>query len=271
MAGEYGQFSDDPGAVRLSHVRLTNFSYSGDFVFYPVQLVSHAADTLLEDVQIDHLQQSATNTACAIGLELDEDSLASLRYVTVDLSNYKKLCFVAGQSAGDYAAEIYNSIIWGSDGTGTGIATVDDFDVSNSFNLKFVNSTYINIITGPASVSSSGSMFTDPQWALPSNGNYHLNLASPALNTGTLIVPQGSPGTDIEATAHRRHGADRGASESPFNNLQVFTVTNTSTPTPTTSPSCAARSRRPTRWSTRRRSTSRFRRRPAVRAYTSSA
>jgi parallel beta-helix repeat protein len=228
-SGEYHQYgSDDPGAIRMTHVRLTNFSHSDDFVFYPVDLRSHGADVTLEDVLIDHLSQTGANTPCSVGVGLDQDSLASLRYATIDLSNFKQLCFIVGGSSGNYAAEIYNSIVWSSDGTGTAISALDNHGDSDSFTLKFVNSTYYNLITGIATVSTSGSLFTNPQWALPSNGNYHLNLNSPALNTGTVIVPQGSPATDIEGNPRIVGTApDRGAFESPFNDLQVFTVTST--------------------------------------------
>lgn len=227
-SGSYGSFSDDPGAIRLTHVRFTNLSHSDDYVLYPVGLTGYAADITIEDVQFDHLSQTGINTQCAIGIRQDEDSLTSLRYVTADLSNSNKLCFDTVLSSGNYAAEIYNSIIWSSDGTGTGIAALDNHDLHDTYTLKLVNSIYHNIISGVATVSTSGSLFTDPQWAQPSNGNYHLNMASPAVNSGTVIVPQGSPSTDLEGNPRIVGSApDRGASESPFNDLQVFTVTNT--------------------------------------------
>jgi len=64
---------------------------------------------------------------------------------------------------------------------------------------------------------------------LPSNGNYHPNFNSPAVNSGTFVVPGGSPATDIEGVSRIIGGTpDRGASESNFTNLTVFTVTNNS-------------------------------------------
>lgn len=228
-SGTYNTYvADDPGALRMTHVRISNFSHSGSGVIYAVGLEAHTADIILEDVLFDHLTQTGVDTPCAIGVSQNQDGLASLRYVTADLSNSKQLCFVIRRTAGDYAVEIYNSIIWSSDGTGTAIAALDDFNVHDSYTLKLVNSTYYNFIQGVATISTSGSLFTDPSWALPSNGNYHLNLNSPALNTGTVIVPQGSPATDIEGNPRIVGTApDRGAFESSFNDLTVFTVTNT--------------------------------------------
>ena len=228
-AGDYGKISDDAGAIRMSHVRITNFNFSGAGILGPVRLDSYAAETSLEDVQFDHLTQNSTDTNCSILLYLDEDSLASFRYVTADLSNANNLCFYSGRSTGNYNIEIINSIIWSSDGSAAGIKTGNQFAQSNAISLKFVNSLYRNIVSGIASVSASGSLFTDPQWALPSNGNYHLSFNSPAVNSATIIVPGGSPETDIEGVSRIIGGTpDRGASESTFTNLPVFTVINNS-------------------------------------------
>lgn len=233
--GQYGSFNDDAGAVRLSHVRITNFSASSTsvdplFRDFPVKIVAHAASITLEDVQFDHLTQLSGSTSCAVNLSLDEDSLASLRYVTADLSSAKKLCVSVEQSSGNYAAEIYNSIVWSSDGSAVGIATLDETNSRTSFGLKLVNSLYRSgSIGGVASVSTSNPSFSDPQWSLPGSGNYHLAFNSPAVNSGTLIVPGGSPATDIEGVSRIIGGTpDRGASESTFSNLPDFIVTNSS-------------------------------------------
>jgi len=233
--GQYGSFSDDAGAVRLSHVRITNFNASSTsvdplFRDFPVKLVSHAASITLEDVQFDHLTQLSGSTSCAVNLSLDEDSLASLHYVNADLSSAKKLCVSVEKSSGNYAAEIYNSIVWSSDGSAVGIATLDETNSRTSFSLKLVNSLYRSgSIGGVASVTTSNPLFSDPLWSLPSSGNYHLAFNSPAVNSGTLVVPGGSPATDIEGVARIVGSApDRGASESTFTDLTSFTVTNNS-------------------------------------------
>jgi hypothetical protein len=229
--GGWGQFSDYPGAIRMSHVRITNFSSNNPNpgLPSPIELDSYSADITLEDVQFDHLLQGAISP-CAIWLSLDEDSLASLHYVTADLSNANKLCFAVTQSSGHYTAEIYNSIVWSSDGSAVGIATLDETNSRTSFGLKLVNSLYRSgSIGGVASVTTTNPLFTDPLWSLPGSGNYHLAFNSPAVNSGTLLVPGGSPGTDIEGVARIIGGTpDRGASESPFSNLPDFIVTNNS-------------------------------------------
>ncbi|QBB71950.1 hypothetical protein ELE36_17160 [Pseudolysobacter antarcticus] len=233
-SGLYGSFSDNAGAVRLSHMRITGFSVPnvGDpqFLDYPVKIISHAADVSLDDVQFDHISQpSIIINPCAVLISMDEDSQAALHYVTADLSNSNKLCFSVDKSSGNYAAQIYNSIIWSSDGSSVGIATLDPTNSSNSFNLKLVNSLYRNNVTGVAAVSATNSLFTDPQWSLPGSGNYHLAFNSPAVNSGTLLVPGGSPATDIEGVSRIVGSApDRGASESTFTDLASFIVTNNS-------------------------------------------
>ncbi len=233
--GQYGSFSDDAGAIRMSHVRITNFSVTNSstdpmFRDYPIMLNSHAADTTLEDVQFDHITQVSGNTQCAIFMRMDEDSLAALHYVTADLSGSSKTCFATDQSSGNYQVQIYNSVFWSTDGTFTGISTLDEDSAASSFNIKLVNSLYRSgSIAGAAGVSTTNPLFTNPLWSNSANGNYHLAFNSPAVNSGTLIVPGGSPATDIEGVARIVGSApDRGASESTFTNLTSFTVTNNS-------------------------------------------
>ena len=126
-AGYYGKFSDDAGAIRMSHVRITNFNFAGAGFLGPVRMDSYASETSLEDLQFDHLTQNSTDTNCSVILLLDEDSLASFRYVTADLSSANNLCFYSGRSTGNYNVEIINSIIWSSDGSAAGIKTGNQF------------------------------------------------------------------------------------------------------------------------------------------------
>ncbi|MEO5623202.1 MAG: choice-of-anchor Q domain-containing protein, partial [Dokdonella sp.] len=231
-AGLQGQISDDPGSVHLSNLRFTDFNNTDTSTGqrnFPLSMLSHAAEMRLENVQIDHIVQQNGTTSCAIELQSDEDSQMRLIGTTIDLSNSKKLCFGTWISSGDYVVDIYNSIVWGSDGGVPQIATGDNFHVASSFVIHVVNSLFNDPVSGVASVQIINPLHTDPQWTNGAAGNYHLLNTSPAVNSGTPVVPNGGlEATDIEGNA-RWIGSmpDRGAYESPFNDATNYQVTTT--------------------------------------------
>ncbi|QBB71949.1 hypothetical protein ELE36_17155 [Pseudolysobacter antarcticus] len=230
-AGDWDQFGGAPGTLHLSHLRITDFDLEdtdGEASQTPLILQSHRAAITLENVQIDHLHQADSSATCLVRLGLDGDSRATVRHASVDLSDAKNLCLAAGQTSGNYRADIEDSIVWSSDNSAAGIASLDDYHVSNRFDLNLANSIYRDNISGVAALHLTNSKSIDPLWMLPSDGNYHLHPDSPALNAGTRHVWQGLPDTDIEGnTVVGGAASDLGANESPFKALQVFTVSNT--------------------------------------------
>ena len=74
-SGNFGSFSDYAGAVRLSHVRITNFSNTDSSINpalrdYPVHLVSYAADVTLEPDSVTFPNHSAPpHFACPVRAE----------------------------------------------------------------------------------------------------------------------------------------------------------------------------------------------------------
>jgi hypothetical protein len=232
-AGATGQYSDDAGDVHLSNVRITDFTNTDTSdapYLIPVKIDSHSGETLLQNVQMDHLVQLNTTTTCGIRLQFDRDSQVTVMNTSIDLAGSKQVCFDAFYHSGDYVVNVYNSILWGSDGGTPTMATVDDNDSANSFTIHVVNSLYNDPIAGPASKQIVAALHADPKWVNPAAGNYHLAMVSLAVNSGTLIGPVGVavPATDIEG-GPRWIGSvpDRGAYESPFNNATNFLVTTT--------------------------------------------
>ncbi len=230
-AGDWDQFGDTPGSLHLSHLRITDFDLGEAMTNAPktaLVLQSHRAAIMLENVQIDHLHQADSAAPCSIRLGLDGDSRATVRHASIDLSNAENLCLAAGQASGNYRVDIDDSIVWSSDESAAGIASVDDYHVSQRFELNLSNTIHRDNISGVAGLRVNNSTSVDPQWMLPSDGNYHLRPDSPALNAGTRHVWQGKPDTDVEGnTTVAGAASDLGAQESPFKTLQAFTVTNT--------------------------------------------
>jgi len=227
-AGDWDPLGGTLGALQLSHLRITDFSVDeaiGATPKLPLLLQSHRATTALEHVQIDHLQQADLAATCSIQLGLDGDSAASLQHVTVDLSDAKNLCFSTGQASGNYRVDIDNSIFWSSDGSASGIVSSDEYHVGNRFELNLSNSIYRDNISGVAALRLKNSQAIDPQWMLPSHGNYHLRSESPALRVGSRKFSQATR-ADIEGnTTLPGVASDLGAIESP-QAVQTFVVTS---------------------------------------------
>ena len=233
LAGQPGQYSDDAGDVRLSNLRITDFTNtntSDSPLFLPIKADAFSGEILLQNVQIDHIVQLNNTTTCAIRLRNNRDSQISVVDTSIDLGVSKHLCFAVFNSGGDYLVNVYNSILWGSDGGAPVMTTEDDDDDASSFSIHVVNSLFNDPIGGPAAQQIVAPLHVDPQWVNPAAGNYHLAIASPAVNSGTLIGPVGValPATDIEGGPRWIGSApDRGAYESSFNNATNFLVTTT--------------------------------------------
>lgn len=226
IAGEFVDSSTHhSGSVRLSRVRFTNIGSGGGII--PLTVEAHTSEILLENVLIDDV--SATGL-CAVVLTSDFHASVRLNHVTADLGSGSNFCL--GDSS--YAAQVYihNSILWSSDGLQNLSAFRDSpAGTMNSLtSLAFVNSIFAGLSTA-AQATAVNTINANPKWVDPSSGNYRLATSgsfSPAINSGTIIVPVGEPATDIAGGLRVVGSApDRGAYESSFNNFSILTVTNT--------------------------------------------
>jgi hypothetical protein len=210
--------ADDPGSLRLSRMRLASDSAS-TAPFYLWQ--QGGAGTTLENVVLERLSAPPAS-GCALEFEANNDTTrVKFIGVTANLSQGGDLCF--GDDGDEAQVDIYNSVIWSSDGTHTSIRTQD---VDHVVNLR---NTIYRFKSGPGQFSEMGSSQSDPSWANPNVGDYHLtNNASPAVDSGTPIVPSGLPATDIEGNARWVGAApDRGAYELKTSNAASYVVTTT--------------------------------------------
>lgn len=230
FAGQYNLFSsNDPGDITITHAHVHNLGLGnpGNDQTGPVKVNATSGHMRLENVLVDSIP-TADNQGCSVALNLEGDAQASLNYVTMDLSNAHDVCAVEGiGNSGSYQLTVQNSIVWASDGTLSAIHGIDSVGQGNPFAVS-IGSTVLHTYYGVGSVSNSANLNTNPLWTDPANANYHLQAASPAVNSGDLLDPLGTPSTDIAGGA-RWIGSrpDRGAYESPSNDLTAFTVTNT--------------------------------------------
>ncbi|MEO5624207.1 MAG: right-handed parallel beta-helix repeat-containing protein, partial [Dokdonella sp.] len=91
----------------------------------------------------------------------------------------------------------------------------------------FLSDTYATLY-GSEAAGSSGTLHSDPQFV--ASNDFHLQNTSPAINSGSLLVPGGLPYTDIQGNPRVVGSApDRGAYESSLDDTLPFilTVTNT--------------------------------------------
>ncbi len=231
-AGQYHYIgSNDSGDVTITRSHIRNLGIPGDNMT-PAEFFAYSGNVLLENVLIDAIVE-ADILNCSVELGMQNDGRASLNYVTANLSNGHDLCFNPGPSGGSHQFDIYNSIVWASDGT---LSSIRGDSLSYGTGLAVnIGSSILRAYLGPGSVNSSNNLNVNPKWVDPTNANYHLQVVSPAVNSGSVIDPLGLPSTDIVGGA-RWIGTlpDRGAYESPVNDLSTFVVTSTADSGPNT-------------------------------------
>lgn len=232
-AGEYETYvADEPGDLTVTRSRIQDLGV-GAGGFAAVSFNANAGQARLEDVVIESVP-SADVWNCSVQIWLDDDSRASLNFVSMNLSGAHHLCIIEGRTSGNYQVDVYNSIVWASDGTSSTIKGVDGFGYGYPFAVNIGNSV-LHAYIGIGSIGNTNNLNANPLWVDPANGNYHLQAASPAVNSGNVVNPLGMPDTDI-AGGSRWIGSrpDRGAYESTVNDQSNFNVTSTADAGPNT-------------------------------------
>jgi len=229
---------DNPGELRVTNSRFTGFSDSYGTQAGVVDFDAVDGSTTLINVQFDHNSQKGGPDLCEIAISLNNDTLTTLEYVTADLSGGKDFCLLNSVESGDHHVDIYNSIFWSSDGSLSGIrgTFIEQEGNQEPISVVLVDTLFRGYYgIGPSAVI--GQQFPAdgaPLWVSPGTFNYTLAPSSAAgtnvaINTGAKSVPSGNPFHDIKGTARSIGSApDLGAYESPYNDADLFTVTNTS-------------------------------------------
>jgi hypothetical protein len=235
-AGRYNYVSsNDPGDVTLtrSHIRDLGIGLPSPAPPAPAVFATTEGGVKIENTLIESISTSNDDN-CSVEFDLGGNAKAALNYVTADLSSNHDLCLVEYSGTGDRQADIYNSIVWASDGT---LSAIHGMDAGNHNDplVVSIGSSILHAYYGIGSVSASNNLDTNPLWSNPASANYHLQAASPAVNSGSIVNPLGLPATDV-AGGSRWVGSrpDRGAYESAFNDLSSFTVTSTADAGPNT-------------------------------------
>lgn len=220
-AGKFNPWvPDSRGSVHVTRSRFTQLTGGNS----QVSVGAYDGDVVLENVLIDHVSASdAPPNNCPVFVQSDGGGgRITINHVTADLAGGDDVClYDAHEPVPMY---IFNSILWNSDG---GVSRFV-FDVDADSQIAFFNSIYATW-AGGGSVSEEGKLASAPEWFDPMAGNYRLrtNPLSPAINSGSVLVPGGEPMTDIEGHVRRVGSAtDRGAYESAYNDQATLTVTN---------------------------------------------
>ncbi|MEP6510576.1 MAG: hypothetical protein ABJB02_03225, partial [Dokdonella sp.] len=152
VAGQYNTIgSNDPGTVRVSRSRLSGMPGSG--TSFDLGALGDS-DITLEDVVLDHLPGLDPSRCAVYFSELNGAGTIHLQGVTANLAGITDLCF----NAPDSVVQIYNSVIWSSDGSPASIASMQDGQTIN-----IVNTLY-RTTTGNPVGQIINPLHTDPQW-----------------------------------------------------------------------------------------------------------
>ncbi len=222
QSGTVNTFSNDEGSVRFKQVRFTGITDGGEFFTARVRAIN--GEAMLENVLFDHF---TSENICVIVLDSVGGAAVNINHMTADLpitwnSNDGRICIF--DNASNMDATIYNSILWSSTGANPIFGGVGSHNGSTQ---TFVNDLFHGAaFHNPSSIQNQ--INANPLWINPSAGNYRLQNASPAVNSGTLFPPNGEPATDIEGHARIIGSApDRGAYESLVTDQTTFIVSNT--------------------------------------------
>jgi trimeric autotransporter adhesin len=217
-AGSRNIFDNDEGSVHLRQMRFTQINSTG---FPPVYITATNNTLSLENVLIDHLVSSFD---CGLTLVANGGASVVANHVTADLKSGNHFCLAMSLNDAGPSILLSNSIVWNSDGGNSQIIGELSGAVVAIANTLF----HSTAITG-ANVVINNQINAAPGWISPAANNYHLQTSplSPAINSGTIIVPGGEPSTDIEGNArHIGSAPDRGAYESAVIDFSTLTVTN---------------------------------------------
>lgn len=234
-------------SIRFAHIaggiRLEAVSYGGSGPDERVTL----RRVVFEDLCASGSCNGVSNGGVAVGIDSDEVSMSHvlathnahsgctlyvdnhdlddvyLSYSVVADNAGDGLCLTRTDAADDdYRLRAENNIFRGNAG-GQDIRTRASPHISLRSNIYHV------LDASPAPNSApAGTLDVDPQFTAPSSGNYRLQVGSPAINSGTLLVS--NPVTQDMDGGPRQAGSapDRGAYETNVDDTSIITVTTAS-------------------------------------------
>ncbi|HJU38171.1 MAG TPA: right-handed parallel beta-helix repeat-containing protein [Tahibacter sp.] len=208
------------GRLTLGRVRFEGPTTAGNVML--------GEEVFISQVHVEHSgATSPTNfTNCALtvdGMDDADDSVVIQHSTIVDNPSHG-LCVNPELGTGDLEFALYldNNVIYGSP---------QDVQLGNTSNWVVRNNMYASFASeiGAASPGASGNnLQSNPLFVNPGAGDYRLQAASPAVNSGRTAPQGGLPQLDIVGNSRWIGTApDRGAYESSFDNAQAIVVTST--------------------------------------------
>jgi hypothetical protein len=181
----------DPGGdVVITRTRLTGLD--------PLEFDGERGLLMIENSLIDHVATSPTSSCGATVEATRGDMHVVFANNTVDLRNGKNLCLRVA-NADTAVFDVYNNIVWASDGT-QGAFVMTLLSATSQPATVHLHNNLFRAIAGPGAISNANQINADPKWISPATANYQLTTGaspSPAINQGSLIVPLGLSSTDI--------------------------------------------------------------------------
>lgn len=218
LAGFGTAFSN--GRLTLGRVRFEGPSADGNILVGEEVFVSQA--------HVEHSGSTDPDNFGSCAIEVygpdDDDDRVVIAHSTIVGNPNRGLCVNPRPGIGDreYLLYLDNNIVYGS-----------PFDVEIGDTSRWVvrNNVYAGFATeiGAAAPGASGNNLTsNPLFVNPAAGDYRLQVASPAVNSGRTAPQGGLPQYDIAGLARWVGVApDRGAYESTFDDAQALVVTST--------------------------------------------
>jgi len=214
----YSGTYDVQGSIQISHTHIRNVPSSTE----PSSFYAFGGGSItLDNVLIDKMASGMALGTCAFSLKAVDGGGIMVSNSTIDVAPNRQLCLVGSADTSEGAATIANSIVWSSAQT-SGIRA---YFMSR---IDMLNSLFFTLNRDGAGGSTVSAIQSDPKWVNPANGNYALQSSSPAVNSGSVVVPGGLSATDILGNT-RWLGSlpDRGAYESVFNDATQYSVITT--------------------------------------------
>lgn len=175
-----------------------------------------------DDISMSHvLAVHNANTSCTLYVETHDLNDVYLSYSVVADNAGDGLCMTDAFADDDYRLHAENNIFRDNAG-GQDIRTRDSPYISLRNNIYHV----LDASPPPAS-APSGTLDQDPDFTAPASSDYHLQVTSPAINSGTPLVS--NPLTQDLDGGPRVVGSapDRGIYETNVDDTNTITVTTT--------------------------------------------
>jgi hypothetical protein len=218
-ASSYGGNGPDE-LIRLRRVMFEDLCTSGDCL---PNGGGSAVTFNSDEVSLSHvLAVHNEHAGCTLDIDTYDLDDAYLSHSVIGDNAGDGLCMTRSNGDEDFRLHAENNIFWDNAGG-------QDIRTRVSGHLTLRNNIYHVLDASPAPIGGTiGTIDQDPEFIAPASGNYHLQVGSPAVNSGTPFVS--NPVTqDIDGGPRQIGSApDRGAYETNIDDTNTITVTNTS-------------------------------------------